>query len=196
MRKSILVLIVATLFFGMSACKKSSSSLLLGTWGLERVEYYYIDFYGQPIESTIEAYDYVPGDMDNGIDLVFKDGKKGEWRDRDVDTIYVKISENPVVFDTIINPDTTIVTPFSYSIDDDQSALYIKTSNAETFMLDIEELSEDVFIYSNEYKVNYVEHAILKRVNSSNKTKSTERPQRVPRKPGSFISHQLLNEQR
>lgn len=195
MRKSILILTIAALFLGMSACKKSTSSLLLGTWGLERVEYYYIDFYGQPIENTVEAYNFVPGDINNGIDLVFKEGKRGEWRDRDVDTIFVKISEDPVAYDTIINPDTTIVTPFSYSIDEEQSALYVKTSNAETFMLNIEELNEDVFIYTNEYEVDYVERAILKRINSSNKTKSTEKPQRVPRKPGSFISHQSLNEQ-
>lgn len=187
---------VATLFLGMAACSKSNSSLILGTWGVEKVEYYYVDFYGNPIDETIEAYYYTPGDQNNGIDLVFYSGHHGEWRDRDVDTFLVPISVEPVLYDTIINPDSTVVTQFTYTVDDDLSAIIVKTDDAVTYMLDIEELNKSTFSYTNRYKQDYVEHAILKKIDNSKATRTERKQQQFSRKPGSFLSHRSLNEER
>lgn len=196
MKKLFLIVTVIALIAGSMSCKKSTMSLLEGIWGLERIEYYNIDYYGHPIGNTIELFEYTPGDVDNGIDLVFSSNKKGEWRDRDVDTLFIKISNNPLTYDTIICPDTTIVTHFTYSYDEDQSALFLKTSDAETFMLTIETLNENTFIYTNEYKLNTVERAVLKRLDNGSKDRSSRKPSvKVPRKEGSFFRHTSLDEQ-
>lgn len=197
MKRIFFVIAAITLFFGMISCNKVSESKLIGTWGVERIEYYYIDYYGQPISNTIEGYDYVPGDFDNGIELVFYEGHKGKWFDHDVDTILVEISIDPKVYDTIINPDTTLVTSFTYSLDQDIPALFIHTSDAETYMMEIEQLDNTTFSYKNEFKDNYVEHAILKRIPDGQTASKAMRSRAAhPRKPGSFFSHQSLNEKR
>lgn len=195
MKRIAILLLAVTTMLSVVSCNKSEKTLLLGRWGVERVEYYYVDYYGQPIASTIEGEDFIPGDPDNGIELVFKDSKKGEWRDHDVDSFFIKISTDPVVYDTIVNPDTTVITTFTYSYDKDIPAIFVKTSNQETYMLEIEQLDETTFSYTNEYGPDYVEHAIMKRLSDDSKATSSRgnRPSH-PRKPGSFFSHQSLDE--
>lgn len=195
MKKLFFILIAMVMAAGMMSCGKSVESKLVGTWGLERIEYYITDYYGDPIENTMQVYTFTPGDMDNGIDMVFYDNKKGEWRDRDMDTFYIKISTNPVVYDTIVNPDTTVVRTFSYSYDEDFGALYVKTSDAETFMLDIESLTDDTFIYTNEYNVHEVERAVLRRIDGKAKAKSSGKPVYVPRRKGSLLRPESFDEQ-
>ena len=195
MKKLCFILVGMVMTVGMMSCGKSVESKLVGTWGLERIEYYNIDYYGQPIENTMEVYTFTPGDMENGIDMVFYENKRGEWRDRDADTFLIKISTNPVTYDTIVNPDTTVVRQFTYSYDEDLAALYVKTSDAETFMLDIDELTDETFVYSNEYKLNTVEHAILRRIDGKAHTKSASKPVYVPNKKGSFFRHESFDEQ-
>lgn len=195
MKKQFLVCSLLALAIGMMSCGKTEVDRLIGHWGLEHLEYYNIDYYGHPITSTIESYDFIPGDMENGIDMVFYNNKRGEWRDRDMDTFYIKISSNPVTYDTIINPDTTVVRKFTYSYDEDLQALYLRDSDAETFMLKIETLNDNTFIYTNEFRVNKVERAVLKRLDDS-KVKSSKKPSTyVPFREGALFRHESFHEQ-
>lgn len=195
MKKIMLLTVAFMMAMGLFSCGKSEESQLVGRWGLLRLEYYHTDFYGQPIESTIEAEEFVPGDMENGVELVFYANKHGEWIDRDLDTFLVQISINPVMYDTIINPDTVVVTNFTYSYDQDLSALYLRTSLAETFQLSIETLNDNTFIYTNEYKQNVVERAVLRRIDSKSQEKSSGKTsKRITRPEGSFARKMSVNE--
>ena len=53
----------------------------IGTWGVEKIEYYNIDYYGNPIAGSMESYNYNPDDPDNTIQLIFRDDKT-RWRHR------------------------------------------------------------------------------------------------------------------
>ena len=195
MKKIMLLTVAFMMAMGLFSCGKSEESQLVGRWGLLRLEYYHTDFYGQPIPSSIEAEEFVPGDMENGVELVFYANKHGEWIDRDLDTFLVQISSNPVMYDTIINPDTVVVTNFTYSYDQDLSALYLRTSLAETFQLSIETLNDNTFIYTNEYKLNVVERAVLRRIDSKGQEKSSGKTsKRITRPEGSFARKMSVNE--
>lgn len=192
MKKLTSIVIAMTLILGVVSCKKNEASKIVGVWGVERIEYYIADYYGQPIENTFSSSEYTPGDLDNGIELVFMENKKGEWRDHDVDTIFEQISIDPVAYDTIINPDTTLITPFSYSVDEDIPAVYVKTNKMETYMLEIEQLDDNTFIYRNEYGENIVERAIMKRLPGKSVSTRGQRKSQY-RLPGSFFSHESLD---
>lgn len=197
MKKHLLTIAIMAFAFGMISCGKSEVDKLVGRWGLERLEYYTIDYYGQPIESTIESEDFIPGDMENGIEIVFYSNKHGQWIDRDRDTFIFQVSINPVAYDTIINPDTVLVTDFTYSYDKDLSALYIRTSDAETFQMDIELLNDNTFIYVNEFKQHEVERAVMRRIDTQDKVKSSRKSSaRVTRPEGSLARKMSFDEQR
>lgn len=197
MKKYLLTIAIIAMAFGMMSCGKTEIELLVGRWGLERLEYYNIDYYGNPIESSIDAEEFIPGDMENGIEMVFYSNKRGEWIDRDRDTFIIKVSVNPVTYDTIINPDTVLVTNFTYSYDKDLEALFLRTSDAETFQMNIEKLDENTFIYNNEYKQNVVERAVMRRIDNQNKVKSSGKPsKRITRPEGSFFGRSSFNEER
>lgn len=193
MKKLTIFVIAMTLLLGVVSCKKNAASKIVGIWGVERIEYYIADYYGQPIESAFSSLEYTPGDLDNGIELVFRDNNKGEWRDHDVDTILDQISIDPVAYDTIVNPDTTLITSFTYSVDEDIPAVFVKTSKMDTYMLEIEQLDDNTFIYKNEYGENIVERAIMKRLPDKSVSMRGQRKSQY-RQPGSFFSHESLNE--
>lgn len=163
----------------------------IGTWGVERIEYYYIDYAGNPIPATIETHEFTPGDPNDGIDLVFKADKTGEMRRRDIDTFYVQISVEPELYDTIINPDSTAVTAFFFSYDEDVSVLPMKLrDDMTTYWLQISNFTDQSFTYVNQYKVNYVEKAVLKRLsNDARAEKVDNKPSYRPRRPGSLLSY-------
>ena len=189
MKKITLLTLCAIAAVMFTSCGKNSYKSFVGTWGVEKIEYYKIDYAGNPISSTIETYNFVPGDEDNGIDLVFREDKTGEMRDRSQDTIYVKDYnvDPPVVIDTIICPDTTLVTKFSYSYDKSSSVLYMDMEYVHTYHMHILNLDNDSFIYENEYGKDYVEKAYLKRISKS-ATLSTNRNTVIkPNKPGSIL---------
>jgi hypothetical protein len=199
MKRISFIIVAMAMIIGVASCKKSKESQLIGMWGVERIEYYNIDYYGNPIDNTIVTWEYTPGDFDNGIELIFKENKQGEWRDHDQDTFFVKVSTNPVTYDTIVNPDTTVVTPFTYYYEESIPAVFVNTSVAETFMLKLERLDETTLIYTNEYQLNEEERGVLKRIDDS-KSKNTRSasPKKNgyrSRRPGSFFSHESLNEQ-
>lgn len=197
MKRISFIIAAVTMLIGMASCGKSNETLLIGMWGLERLDYYNIDYWGNPIENSMETYEYTPGDFDNGIELVFKGNNRGEWRDHDIDSFFILVSTDPRVYDTIVNPDTTVVTPFTYSYDNNTSAVFVHTANAETFMLNVRQLDETTFVYTNVYKENEEERATMKRINESSTRSSSPTLMKKNgshrRRLGSFFSHESLN---
>lgn len=179
---------IATVLF--TSCGKNDYKSFVGTWGVEKIQYYNIDYAGNPIAASMETYDMVSGDSQSGIDLIFREDKTGEMRDRSQDTIIKKVSDNPAVYDTIICPDTTLVTKFTYSYDKSDAILYMNIEHpVKTYKMNIVDLNKDSFIYENEYGTDYVEKAYLKRL--SNTTSKSESRKSLPTRPyreGSFLS--------
>ena len=216
MKRILLFFIALSMILGWTSCHADYEAFV-GTWGVDRIDYYNIDYAGEPIAATIQTYYFTPGDPDNGIDLIFRNDRTGEMRDRSRDTVYITVyNENNVAIDTIVHPcpDTTVVTSFTYSYHDDDALLYMnmealmrfyqrKTVNDTpqdnfveierryTYQMHIEMLTDDSFIYVNEYDKDYVEKARL--IRTSNKpaakatrsSKSSSRPVRC----GSLLSN-------
>lgn len=177
--------------FLLASCGKDYTAFI-GTWGVEKIEYYNIDYAGNPIDATIKTFVYDPNDINNGIQLVFRSDKSGEMRDNDVDTVWYDWNAETQNYDSyIVNPDTTIVTHFTYSYDNNSSILYMNMeyeSSLRTFMMQVDNLTNNSFTYENEYDLNYVEKAYLKRL-SKDTSKSANRGKAArPRKAGSFLS--------
>ena len=157
-----------------------SDKPFVGIWGVEKIEYYNIDYSGNPILATLQTYEYTLGDSDDGIDLVFREDNTGELRDRSRDTIY---DGN----DIIICPDTTLVTGFTYSYDAQDATLYMNMEYAHTFRMNIIDLEIDSFVYENEYASNYVEKAYLKRLSYTPDKSTGKKNQHRPSKKGSLL---------
>ena len=182
---SIITLCVLCAAF-FASCNKPTYKSFIGTWGVEKIEYYNIDYAGNPIAATIQTHNYDPTDTDNGIQLVFFADQTGEMRDSDVDSVQV-VQGNDTVY--VHCPDTTIVTKFIYSFDNSTSTLYMTTEiQPRPYLLSISNLTNNSFIYENEYWNDYVERAYLKRLSNSTSKTTTGRSQSgLPRKPGTFL---------
>ena len=161
----------------------------VGIWGVERIDYYNIDYAGNPIEGSRETYYFTPGDMEGGIDLVFRSDKTGEMRDRSTDTIINKLDTDPVTYDTIICPDTTLYTYFDYSFDADDAILYMNMETAHTYKMKITHLDEHTYTYVNEYRENYVEEAKMVRTSDEAKAVAGPKSTRRPHKSGSIFGN-------
>ena len=185
-------LAVAALLF--TSCKKNNYKSFVGTWGVEKIEYYNIDYAGNPIAASLETYTYDPDDPDNGIQLVFRENKSGEMRDGAIDTVWTDWNEQTGVYDSYIyNPDTVLVYPFTFSYDNSESLLYMTITYTypyeymRTYQMRVSNFTDDSFVYENEYNIDYVEKAYLKRT-SNTPTKSGDRSTtKHPNKPGSFL---------
>lgn len=190
MKKIGIITLCAVCAFLFASCSEDNDyKSFVGTWGVEKIEYYNIDYAGNPIPATIETFTYDPEDIDDGIQLVFKDDKTGEMRDNNVDTIWYDWNTETQVYDSyIVNPDTTLVTEFSYSFDKSESTLYMNMEYARTFMMKIYNLTDNSFSYENEYSTNYVEHAYLKRLSDGASNSANRNKPARPRKIGSFLS--------
>ena len=169
------ILALAMTALSFTSCRDGSEDYLVfvGTWGVERIDYYNIDFYGNPIESSMKTYYFTPGDTQDGIDLVFRSDKSGEMRDRSRDTLYIPVYEDNVVVDTnvIVCPDTVLVTGFNYSYHKDD-ALYMTMDviHPYTYKMEIPNIDKNSFTYINEYDSKYVEKARLVRISDDAKT--------------------------
>lgn len=181
---------IATIMF--TSCGKNDYKAFIGTWGVESIDYYNIDYAGNPIASSMVTYCFIPGDPDDGIDLVFREDKTGEMRDRTQDTIYKKISSDPLIIDTIICPDTILVTKFTYSFDKSADILYMNMQGenyVHTYKMNIIELKSNSFVYENEYGKDYVEKAYMQRLsNETAKSANRNGRQSRPYREGSFLS--------
>ena len=131
----------------------------LGVWGLEHLDYYNLDYAGNPIAASLETFNFDPYDIDNGIQMVFREDRSGEMRDSSLDSIWVDDHY-------IVCPDTVIVSRYTYSFDFETSVLYVNMENGQTFTLQIVEQSTDAFVYENKYSQDYLEKAYLRRISS------------------------------
>ena len=188
MKKTFIITVCAICAFFFASCGKSYKDFV-GTWGVEKIQYYNINYAGNPIESTIETLDYDPEDIDDGIQLIFKSNKTGEMHDNDVDSILLVIDQDSSY---IHCSDSTFITYFTYSYDKNAEILYMNMQYPEgvyTWMINIIELASNSFVYENEYKVGYVEKAYMKRLSKSTSTSKSKSPYHKarPRKAGSLL---------
>ena len=201
MKKIGLSLIFATLAMMMASCTAENNQneddnndyrIFVGTWGLKQIDYYYVDYFGQPVEEGKETYYFTPGDTKDGIDLVFKSDKTGVRIDRNNDTVFLIASVNPIVYDTIICPDTVLYFPFTYSYDEEEKLLFLTyPDQGKTYTAKILHFDEQSFRYYNQYKLydrDYAEDALLERISDTpSRVAPTRHKVHVPRKPGSFL---------
>ncbi len=182
---------IAAMMF--TSCAKLDEKSFVGTWGVEKIEYYNVDYAGNPISGSMSTFVMVPGDQQSGIDLIFREDMTGEMRDRSQDTIKLDYDEETDTYETIIVcPDTTLVTKFTYSIDGRASVLYMNLTYpvVRTYKMSITNMGKDSFIYENEYWKDYVEKAYMKRISNSVSKSATRnsQPSSRSRREGSFFS--------
>lgn len=166
----------------------------VGTWGVEKIDYYNIDYAGNPIAASLVTYTYNPDDPNNTIQLVFRDDKTGEMRDGAIDTLWLDYNSETGIYETVIPaPDTIMVYTFTYSYDEDESALWMKMKytypyeDLRTFMVKVSDLTDNSFAYVNEYDVDYVEKAYLKRVSNTASKGTSRQTAKHPHKRGSLL---------
>lgn len=191
MKKTTLLTLCAIAALMFTSCGKIDEKSFVGTWGVEKIEYYNIDYAGNPIGASMSTFNMVPGDQQSGIDLIFREDKTGEMRDRSQDTLKLDWNNETETYETIIIcPDTTLVTKFTYSVDKSASILYMNLENpVKTYKMNIVNMTKDSFIYENEYGTNYVEKAYMKRLsNTPSKSGSRGSQPWRPRREGSFMS--------
>lgn len=143
-------------FTTLEAPEPLSEAGFVGVWGVEQLDYYNTDYNGEPIPATLETYYFVPGDLDGGIDMIFREDQTGELIDRSLDSLSVKT--------------------FAYLFNESDSSLnlIVQTPSYHAYLLNILEITEDSFVYINEYADNYIEKAYLKRLSyDPEKSKST-----------------------
>lgn len=194
MKKVKLVAICAIAMLILASCGKKDNPFV-GIWGVEKIEYYNIDYAGNPIEASMETYTFPLGDPHDGIDLVFRENKTGEIRDRNIDTLKLDYDTTTHTYQTIIIcPDSVFVTPCpNYIYDEKASALYITPLHERPFMMKISNLSDNSFTYENEYAPYYVERAHLRRVSSDAKMSPAKHQSSRPYKPGAFLGGRRYN---
>ena len=193
MKRIVLFAAALMVTIAMASCKDKEDvqnyKEFVGTWGVEQLDYYNIDYAGAPIESSRETFYFTPGDMEGGIDLVFRDDKTGEMRDRSIDTFFLENENTHVVYDTIINPDTTVYSYFDYSYDAEESVLFMTMSSTQkTHRLRISNFSHSNFSYMNEYRTNFIEEAKLVRTSDNVRVQGRKNEMQRPRKTGSILS--------
>jgi len=191
MKKATLFTLCAIAALMFTSCAKLDEKSFIGTWGVEKIEYYNVDYAGNPIAASMSTFNMTPGDQQSGIDLIFREDMTGEMRDRSQDTLKLDWNEETETYETIIIcPDTTLVTKFTYSVDKHASILYMNLENpVKTYKMNILKMDKDSFIYENEYWKDYVEKAYMKRLsNSPSKSASRNSQPSRPRREGSFMS--------
>ena len=180
---------VATMLF--ASCNKIDYTSFVGTWGVEKIEYYNIDYAGNPIAASMETHIFDPDDTNNGVHLVFKEDKSGEMRDSAVDTLWTDWNSETQQYESyIVNPDTVLVYPFTCSYDKSDRTLYMNMDYGtymRTFRMSIQDMTNDSFIYENEYDKDYMEKAYLKRISDTPTKSATRKAVKHPHKPGSLL---------
>ena len=152
--------------------------LILGVWGVEKIEYYNSDYDGNPIESTMTTESYDPYDANYGIQFVFREDNTCELRDGSIDTLWLDYDDETGQYGTVIVcPDTILVKSFTYSFDLLNYTLLLTGENENTYRLQIKELDDEFFVYENVYFSNYVEKAYMRRISFvPDKSNSLNRP--------------------
>ena len=176
-------LAMAALLF--TSCNKIDYKSFVGTWGVEKIEYYNIDYAGNPIAASMMTHNLDPDDTNNGIHMIFREDKTGELRDSARDSVPDVIDDDTVY---IHCPDTVLVTRFTYSYDASDRALYLNLEDvARPYRLQISNFTDNSFIYENEYYIDYVERAYLKRFSDTPMRSANRQATKHPNKPGSLL---------
>lgn len=191
MRKLTLIAAVAFAAMLFTSCGKHDYDEFVGTWAAEKVEYYNIDYAGNPIAASMETYTYNPEDEDNSIRLTFRADRTGEMRDSAIDTLYTNYDEEHEIYlDTIPCSDTVMIYHFTCSFDKFNQCMYMNMSDSpRPYRLDIVSMDKNSFVYVNEYGNDYVEKSYMKRISGKvTKSEKTSKPVRHPHnKPGSLF---------
>ena len=191
MKKLTFVVTMAFIALFFASCNKIDYTRFIGTWGVEKIEYYNIDFAGNPIAGSLETFTFDPNDIDNGIQLVFKENKTGEMRDSAIDSLGVEWDEEAQAYDHYIYcPDTVLVYPFTYSYDKSDRILYMVVdygSRIKTASMYIYNQSDNSFVYENQYEKDYVERAYLKRLSKTTSKSASREEIKHPHKCGSLL---------
>ena len=58
--KKLTLFVMAFVALLFASCNKNKTDYksFVGTWGVEKIEYFNIDYYGHPISSSIESFNY------------------------------------------------------------------------------------------------------------------------------------------
>lgn len=191
MKKLTLLATIAVAAILFASCNKIDYTSFVGTWGVEKIEYYNIDYAGNPIAASMETHIFDPDDTNNGVHLVFKEDKSGEMRDSAVDTLWTDWNSETQQYESyIVNPDTVLVYPFTCSYDKSDRTLYMNMDYGtymRTFRMSIQDMTNDSFIYENEYDKDYMEKAYLKRISDTPTKSATRKAVKHPNKPGSLL---------
>ena len=191
MKQIKLMAAIAVMALTFASCSNNDYKSFVGTWGVEKIEYYNTDYAGQPIAATIETFSFDPDNINDGIQLIFREDKSGEMRDNNVDTIWCDFNEETGVYGSyIVNPDTTVMYPFTCSFDESEHIMYMNmvyATDLKTFKMQIENLTTNSFIYENEYHKNYVEKAYMKRLSKTPSKSASKSSVKRPHKLESFL---------
>ena len=190
MKKLTLITALAVVAMMFTSCGKDDYTQFVGTWGVEKIEYYNIDYAGNPIAGSLTTYTYDPNDVENGIQLVFKSDKTGEMRDNAIDTLWIENEETGEYDTYIYNPDTTLVYPFTYSYDNKERVLYMNLdygTELRTFRMYIKDLSDNSFVYENEYDKDYMEKGYMKRISDKATKSGSRQATKHPHKRGALM---------
>lgn len=191
MKKLTLLATLAVVALLFASCNKIDYTSFVGTWGVEKIEYYNIDYAGNPIAASIETHLFDPDDTNNGVHLIFKEDKSGEMRDSSVDTVWYNWNSVSQVYESyVVNPDTVLVYPFTCSYDKSDRSLYMNMDYGtymRTFRISIQDMTDNSFIYENEYDKDYMEKAFLKRISNKPTKSATRQTVTHPHKPGSLL---------
>lgn len=178
-----MVAVAALMFTSCGKTDKVEYSQLVGTWGTEKIEYYNIDYAGNPIPGSMSTFVFDYDDPDNSIQLIFRDDKTGKMRDSAIDTLYLLNEETGIYDIPVYCPDTVLVTNFTCSYDKSDQTLYMNMEdNPRPYRVVITELTNETFVYENEYGTDYVEKAYMKRI-SKTPAKSAGRNNKEMRHP-------------
>lgn len=192
MKRFIYLTLSLAVIFVLSSCGGPDYKSFVGTWGIEKLEYwhYNVDYAGNPITASYvldTTYEYDVNDPGYGIQLIFREDKSGEYRDFAIDSIWFKWNETSGMYDSylappasgydsvIYCPDTTLVYSFRYVYDEEDQDLVMKLSNNHTFMMTILELTDNSIVSVNLFDLNQETHTekmekfYMKRVGKASK---------------------------
>ena len=188
MKRIVLMTVVVFAVMLFISCNRYDYPDFVGTWGVEKIEYYNLDWQGNPIPGSGSTYYFDPYSADNGIQLVFRADKTGEMRDSAIDTLWIKNEETGEYDSCVYCPDTTIVKTFTCSFDQSEHTLYMNMDYIWTYRLIINSFSKKEFIYENVYDEDLLERAFMKRI-SKKPTKSADKSivRHPHKKPGSLF---------
>lgn len=184
MKKLTFMTMVAFAALLFTSCGKTEYSQLVGTWGMEKIEYYNTDYAGNPIPATVKTYEYDYDDPDNSIQMTFREDKTGEIRDSAIDTIWTDYNEETGEYETVIPcSDTVLISRFTFVFNKSDQSFYMNMEDTpRPYRAVITRLTNEILVYENQFDTDYTEKAYMRRINKTS-TKSAGRSSKEVRHP-------------